>query len=80
MYTSQLLIELTTKKLLKKTNRYYSLNESEYEKLIEFTYECYDMEKTLTEFLNGKYTSKQIKQSKYYKCGQKGIPPLCGVL
>ena len=28
MYTSQLLIELTTKKLLKKTNRYYSLNES----------------------------------------------------
>lgn len=75
MYTSQLLIELTTKKLLKKTNRHYSLNEAEYEKLIEFTYECYDMEKTLTEFLNGKYTSKQIKQSKYYKCGQKGIRP-----
>lgn len=75
MYTSQLLIELTTKKLLKKTNRHYSLNEAEYEKLIEFTYECYDMEKTLTEFLNGKYTSKQIKQSKYYKCGQKGIHP-----
>ena len=75
MYTSQLLIELTTKKLLKKTNRHYSLNEAEYEKLIEFTYECYDMEKTLTEFLNGKHTSKQIKQSKYYKCGQKGIRP-----
>lgn len=75
MYTSQLLIELTTKKLLKKTNRHYSLNEAEYEKLIEFTNDCYDMEKTLTEFLNGKYTSKQIKQSKYYKCGQKGIRP-----
>ena len=75
MYTSQLLIELTTKKLLKKTNRHYSLNEAEYEKLIEFTNDCYDMEKTLTEFLNGKYTSKQIKQSKYYKCGQKSIRP-----
>ena len=75
MYTSQLLIELTTKKLLKKTNRHYSLNEAEYEKLIEFTNDCYDMEKTLTEFLNGKYTSKQIKETRYYKCGQKSIRP-----
>lgn len=75
MYTSQLLIELTTKNLLKKTNRHYSLNEAEYEKLIEFTNDCYDMEKTLTEFLNGKYTSKQIKETRYYKCGQKSIRP-----
>ena len=75
MYTSQLLIELTTKNLLKKTNRHYSLNEAEYEKLIEFTHDCYDMEKTLTEFLNGKYTSKQIKETRYYKCGQKSISP-----
>lgn len=75
MYTSQLLIELTTKNLLKKTNRHYSLNEAEYEKLIKFTSDCYDMEKTLTEFLNGKYTSKQIKETRYYKCGQKSISP-----
>lgn len=75
MYTSQLLIELTTKNLLKKTNRHYSLNEEEYEKLIKFTHDCYDMEKTLTEFLNGKYTSKQIKETRYYKCGQKSISP-----
>lgn len=75
MYTSQLLIELTTKNLLKKTNRHYSLNKEEYEKLIKFTHDCYDMEKTLTEFLNGKYTSKQIKETKYYKCGQKSISP-----
>ena len=37
------------------------------------------MEKTLTEFLNGKHTSKQIKQSKYYKCGQKGSRPFVEV-
>ena len=61
-YDSIHMEDLKTKNLLKKTNRHYSLNEAEYEKLIEFAYECYDMEKTLTEFLNGKYTSKQIKQ------------------
>ncbi|WP_299523709.1 DNA repair ATPase [uncultured Methanobrevibacter sp.] len=75
MYTNQLLIELSTKNLIKKTNRYYKLNQTEYEKLIKFTYNCYDMEKTLIEFLEGKYTSKQIKQTSYYKCGQKSIKP-----
>ena len=74
-YTNQLLIELMNKNLIGKTNRYYQLNEEEYEKLIKYTSDCYDMEKTLMEFLDDKYTVKQIKQTSYYKCGQKSIKP-----
>ena len=75
MYTNQLLIELTTKNLLKKTNRHYQLNHDSYEKFINYTNDCYDMEKTLIEFLEGKYTLKQIKETSYYRNGQKSIKP-----
>ena len=75
VYSDSLIRELLDEKLILKTDKSYEFNDDIFNDYLDEIEEYGNIETLLLEFASGKLRYSDIRQSEYYKKGEKGIKP-----